>query len=402
MSAAGFILAINVFVSGLFIAAFSVIALRSRLAVGARWLALAYSMGVVNAALEFAMPTQQDPRLLGILIYVVSLSGFLICVIGLARHYTVRVPWIALAVLAAVSIVANAILIDQPSSASLMRGMIYQLPYFGAHLLGAMVVLNSRRRQALDVTLVIFLLLSSLQFVAKPFMSLELGSPAIADYLHSVYAAYSQMMVAFLLITNGVLMLLILVRDEMAALTLRSDTDKLSGLWNRRGFEDRTEAAMLLARRAQVPSALVIADLDNFKTINDTLGHERGDRVIEAFARLMAEHASGRMVVGRQGGEEFVVYLPGSNLASALLYAEAVRRSFPEKARSLGLQTCSASFGVVELQAGEDLSGLLRRADVALYHAKKNGRNRVSATDSTEPVTPTFQGDRRRGSRRPD
>ena len=397
MSAAGFILAINVFVSGLFIAAFSVIALRSRLAVGARWLALAYSMGVLNAALEFAMPGQQDPRLLGILIYVVSLSAFLICVIGLARHYTVRVPWIALAVLGAVSIVANAILIDQPSGASLMRGMIYQLPYFGAHLLGAMVVFSSRRRQALDVTLVIFLLLSGLQFIAKPFMSLEMGSPGIADYLHSVYAAYSQMMVAFLLITNGVLMLLILVRDEMAALTLRSDTDKLSGLWNRRGFEDRTETAMLVARRAQEPSALVIADLDNFKTINDTLGHERGDRVIEAFAHLMAEHASGRMVMGRQGGEEFAVFLPGATLASAKIYAETVRSSFVEKAAGLGLQTCSASFGVVELRDGEDLSDVMRRADAALYDAKTHGRNRVSTADDNA----SSGKDRRHGSRRP-
>src|SRR5690606_33557293 len=118
------------------------------------------------------------------------------------------------------------------------RAMVYQLPYFAAHLLGAAIVFRSGRRGPMDMTLLVFFVISGLQFVAKPFMVMSLGDATPDNYLHSLYGAYSQTLTAFLLIANGVLTLLIMVRDELAVLTIRSETDKLSGLWNRRGFED--------------------------------------------------------------------------------------------------------------------------------------------------------------------
>lgn len=262
--------------------------------------------------------------------------------------------------------------------------MAYQLPYFVAHILGAAVVFRSGRREALDLTLLVFLLVSGLQFVAKPFLAVSLGDGGSANYLHSLYGAYSQTLTAFLLIANGVLMLLIMVRDEMAALTLRSETDKLSELWNRRGFEEHAERALVAARRAGLPSALVLADLDRFKRINDSLGHSRGDEVITAFARILADNADQRMVVGRLGGEEFAVFVPGANLAAARLYAEGVRIAFSAQGPCLGVDGLSASFGVVGLHPNEALSEALRRADRALYHAKQNGRDQVSAVDDAD------------------
>ena len=398
MSAAGFVLAINIFVAGLFTAAFGVVAWRNRAAIGARWLAFAYSIGIVNAGLEFILPGQADPRPLGLAIFAISLSAFIVCVIGLARHYAVRVPWAALALLSVASMAANGVLIDQPVGNSLERGMIYQLPYFAAHLLGALVVFDSRRREALDLTLLFFLVVSGLQFVAKPFLAVGLGDPGPQYYLHSLYGAYSQLFIAFLLISNGVLMLLIIVRDEMAEITLRSETDKLSGLLNRRGFEDRAERAMATARRAGVPSALVLADLDHFKAINDTMGHDRGDAVIAAFARLLADNAGDRMVVGRQGGEEFAVFIPGANLATARLYAEGVRVSFPGLSGQIGVGRLSASFGVVQVGPEDQLTDVLRRADIALYDAKNKGRDRVSVAGHVEPAAADASG-RRNGSR---
>ena len=381
MSAAGFVLAINIFVAGLFTAAFGTVAWRNRSAIGARWLAIAYSIGMANAALEFILPTMQDPALLNLTVFTVALSAFLVSVIGLARHYGTPVLWNALALLAIASVGLNAALMDQASSASFWRAMAYQLPYFAAHVLGALTVWRSHRRQPLDLTLLVFLLVSGLQFVAKPFLALSMGDPGTADYLHSLYGAYSQTLTAFLLIANGVLMLLIIVRDEMAAITLRSETDKLSGLWNRRGFENHTERALALARKASLPSALVVADLDHFKHINDTLGHAWGDTVITAFARLLTDNAEPRMVVARQGGEEFAVLLPGANLATARLYAEGVRVAFSGIGPQLGISALSASFGVVQLLPHDDLSDTLRRADQALYEAKKSGRNRVIVAD---------------------
>ena len=390
MSAAAFVLAINIFVSGLFSAAFGVVAWRNGTAIGARLLALAYGIGIVNAGLEFVLPTQQDTALLELAMFSISLSAFMICVVGLARHYSVAVPWVPLAVLGLVSIVANAVLLFQPIGTPLERAIVYQFPYFGAHLLGAAMVFNSRRRAALDLTLLVFLVVSGLQFVAKPFLAAGLGHEGTAGYLQSLYGAYSQTFVAFLLIANGVLMLLIMVRDEMAEITIRSETDKLSGLLNRRGFEDRAERAMASARRAGVSSALVLADLDHFKAINDTLGHDRGDAVIASFARLLARDAEDRMVVGRQGGEEFAVLIPGANLASARLYAEGVRIAFSALAGDIGVATLSASFGVVQVRPEDTLLDLLRRADLALYDAKKNGRDRVSVAGHVEPAMPTL------------
>lgn len=395
MSAAGFVLAINIFVAGLFTAAFGTIAWHNRNAIGARWMAIAYSLGVLNAGLEYLLPALADPGLLNTAVFAVALGAFLVCVVGLGRHYNVAVPWPALAILAIASVGINAALNDQASSASLPRALAYQLPYFAAHLLGALVVFQSRRRQPLDVTLLIFLVLSGLQFVAKPFLAVSLSYGSTQNYLSSYYGAISQTLTAFLLIANGVLMLLIMVRDEMAAITLRSETDQLSGVLNRRGFEDHTERALAALRRAGLPSALVVADLDHFKHINDTLGHHKGDAVIAAFARLLSEHADERMVIGRPGGEEFAIFIPGTNLAAARLYAEGVRTAFAAMGPQLGVSGLSASFGVAQLQPGDNWPEIQHQADLALYQAKKNGRDRVVAAEIADQETST---ERRNGS----
>ena len=388
MSAAGFLLAINIFVSGLFSAAFGVTALYNRSTIGARWLSLAYGIGMLNAVLEFILPGQSDPDLLAYIVFAVSFGAFLLAAIGLAQHYGVPTPWWALGLFGIACLIANGLLMHEPSNANLTRALIYQLPYFGAHLIGAWVVYRSGRRNGLDLTLLAFLLISGLQFIAKPYLGVALHSGGPETYLHSVYGAYSQLLTAFLLIANGVLMLLIIVRDVLAEITVRSETDTLSGLFNRRGFDERSDRAMAGARRTNQPSALVLADLDHFKTINDTLGHDVGDTVIAAFARLLAREATPSMVLGRQGGEEFAVFLPGANLGTARRYAETVRTAFAEMAGELGLDTVSASFGVVQLRPTDTLSDLLRRADAALYDAKKTGRNRVSIMGNIEPANP--------------
>ena len=404
MSAAGFVLVINIFVAGLFVAAFGVLAMRSPRAMGARWLTLAYAIGVLNAALELLLPVQADARLLALVVFAVALSAFLVCVIGLARHYEGKVPWIALAVLGIGSVIANALVISTPTNTSLAHGMVYQLPYLGAHLLGAWVVFRASRLQALDVTLIVFLCLSGTQFIAKPFLALMLGSGGSEHYLQSLYGAYSQLLTAFLLITNGVLMLLIIVRDVMAEITERSETDTLSQLLNRRGFEDHADKLLATIRRAGVPASMVVADLDHFKVINDTHGHEAGDRVIAGFAQVLRAIADQRSVLGRMGGEEFVAFIPGSNVATARLFAEGVRNGFSGlDIALLGPEgRVSASFGVAQLRAGDSLSDLMRRADAALYEAKKSGRDRV-VVSAVEPAAPLVAGhsvDRRKGSRR--
>jgi two-component system cell cycle response regulator len=159
-------------------------------------------------------------------------------------------------------------------------------------------------------------------------------------------------------------------------------TDPLSGLLNRRAFFERAQETCACAggSKSAVISAIMF-DIDYFKRINDDFGHGVGDDVIRAVAN---EAISEKGIVGRLGGEEFAIVLRGQPLADAIEAAERLRLKFAElRLATLGQAvrfTCS--FGVGEWRDGESIDHLLKRADVALYSAKKTGRNRVVADDA--------------------
>jgi diguanylate cyclase (GGDEF)-like protein len=157
-------------------------------------------------------------------------------------------------------------------------------------------------------------------------------------------------------------------------------TDDLTGLVNRRRFIEALDAEIERARGFGSPLAIVLADLDNFKQVNDEFGHHGGDVVLRAFADLIRSHVRDVDVCGRIGGEEFAILLPETDSAGAARVAERMRRSLNAVSIALSdehsLRTAS-SFGVAELgpeQSGDDL---LRVADAALYQAKDEGKNRV-------------------------
>ena len=392
MSAAAFVLAINLFVAGIFATAFGVVAAYQRSALGARWLAFAYGFGMLNVVLEFILPYQDDHRLVSFGIFAVFLLALAGCVIGLAHHYRLTPPWLLLAAVVTVSLLVNIAILDLPR-ASLARNLFYQAPDTVMQIVGLVVVLANKRRGALDIALLILFVFSALHFLAKPFLAVAIGSGAAPQaYMSSTYAAVSQTLGAALLITNGLLMLLIIVRDVMAEMTARSETDTLSSLLNRRGFDDKGDRALTLAARSGVPVVMIVADLDHFKQINDSFGHAAGDAVIAGFAKIMADCAAPHAVLGRLGGEEFAAFLPGANLATGKLYAETVRnglRGLPASAN--GRQSAvTASFGVAQLMPFDHLSDLLRRADTALYQAKTDGRDcvRVAMTEAARPFRP--------------
>jgi diguanylate cyclase (GGDEF)-like protein len=200
-----------------------------------------------------------------------------------------------------------------------------------------------------------------------------------AEYLHSLTwlvlnfsAALFALLIALTLISMAIL-------DAMEDLRRDSMIDMLSGLWNRRGFEEQAHATLADAGRSGLPAVLIIGDLDHFKTVNDRFGHACGDALIAAFADCLREAAVGRHVTARVGGEEFAIVLYGAGLMAGRLFAEAIRNactmlkvaSLPED------QTVTVSFGVAEMRSGEDLASLMRRTDAALYEAKRRGRNRV-------------------------
>lgn len=161
------------------------------------------------------------------------------------------------------------------------------------------------------------------------------------------------------------------------ALDLQARTDALTGLLNRRGFETQMAFALALARRHHRPLSLVAVDVDHFKRVNDTYGHEAGDEVLRQLARALAERLRSSDVVARLGGEEFVALLPDTDLAGAQAIAQTLVNAMAEHPDPVaGRITVSA--GVATVRGPHDSAmELLRRSDSALYEAKRQGRNRV-------------------------
>lgn len=161
------------------------------------------------------------------------------------------------------------------------------------------------------------------------------------------------------------------------ALDLQARTDALTGLLNRRGFETQMAFAVALARRSSRPLSLITVDVDHFKRVNDTYGHEAGDEVLRRLARTLESRLRGSDVVARLGGEEFVALLPDTDLNGAQSIAQALVTSMAEQQDPV-VGTITVSAGVATMRGAEDNgAAMLRRGDAALYEAKGQGRNRV-------------------------
>jgi diguanylate cyclase (GGDEF)-like protein len=154
---------------------------------------------------------------------------------------------------------------------------------------------------------------------------------------------------------------------------LQAATDSLTGLLNRRSLENEFRAM-----RERFPTmSVVMADLDHFKQLNDTYGHDTGDRALRLFARTVTTSLRAVDVVGRHGGEEFAILLPGCAAGDAGKAIEQVRDGLAAAVGAAGLPAFTASFGAVQAEPQESLSDMLARADNALFEAKRTGRDRI-------------------------
>jgi diguanylate cyclase (GGDEF)-like protein len=186
-----------------------------------------------------------------------------------------------------------------------------------------------------------------------------------------------------------------MAKDKIAARYRHASlTDPLTGIANRRSFFETGERLLMRAGHAGQPTALLMFDLDRFKSINDGFGHQAGDAVLTAFCRLAAAQLRPTDLFGRIGGEEFAMLLPNTGEQDALRLAERLRTAFEATSYAVGgnALTATVSAGVaISDRANGDIVALIKAADQALYRAKVAGRNRVtSAWQSAEPQ-PTRQ-----------
>lgn len=166
------------------------------------------------------------------------------------------------------------------------------------------------------------------------------------------------------------------VADTQNVLEHLSSTDQLTTLSNRRRLEECLEQKLKESERGSLFSVIMI-DIDRFKTINDTYGHEIGDHVLIHTAHLMRESIRESDILGRWGGEEFLLILPQTSLEGALVIAEQIRTKIYECTFEHYPQRVTMSLGVSTYHRGDTPNSILRRADNALYRAKNSGRNRV-------------------------
>lgn len=160
-------------------------------------------------------------------------------------------------------------------------------------------------------------------------------------------------------------------------LQLMATTDGLSGLMNRRTFDQVLQRELQYAERRGEPIALLMIDIDHFKEINDKFGHQMGDEVIRRLSRLLCINTRAMDAVARYGGEEFAMVLRGMHLYQAQSIAERLRTQIEAMAGLPEPLRVTASIGIAIAGNGDTVSSLLRRSDSALYLSKRNGRNQV-------------------------
>ena len=153
-------------------------------------------------------------------------------------------------------------------------------------------------------------------------------------------------------------------------------TDKLTGLYNRLKLDELMLIKIEAFRRYNVDFSIILLDIDNFKSVNDTYGHDVGDYVLQTIAKTLRTHIRITDIIGRWGGEEFLIICNNTNLDNSKILAENIRKIVENiKFDKVGNKTIS--LGLSEFQKDDDVKSIFKRADDALYEAKTTGKNKV-------------------------
>lgn len=385
MNGATFFLAVNLIIAISFSLIFVVVSTRSRSRTAALWFAAGFAVASLSAICELLVAYTALTRLWAIGAFTTVLAGMILLRVGVGELYGRKINWPLTVCFLVASIALDVLIYDLPRG-TVLHSFSYQTPFALVILTSAFAVFSSTRRLAVDRAFGWLLLVTGLHFFCKAGLAVLTGAGATAkDYIHTNYALISQSSTAVLMVAVGLTLLSVLVLEIMADERSNSEKDELSGLANRRGFENGVKAAMI--RAPKVRHAVIICDLDRFKNINDTFGHHGGDLVIRAFGDLLRTSAASDAVVGRIGGEEFSIFMPNTTAQMAVLFAQVLRGG------TMGISvsalppsfTVTASFGVAELVPGGDLASAMRHADAALYEAKSSGRNCVKQAHLSFP-----------------
>ncbi len=181
------------------------------------------------------------------------------------------------------------------------------------------------------------------------------------------------------------------LRDNLERVREEAMTDALTGIANRKRFDESLRKARREADTGGTPLSLVLCDIDFFKRFNDTWGHQTGDQIIRFVAGCLTRHAPESHIVARYGGEEFGIVMPGATPEEALAIAEKIRRTVESKkllrkSTNEDLGNITISMGIATYQGSESIETLIERADTHLYRSKTEGRNRTTTDGATSQL----------------
>ncbi|MEQ1943575.1 GGDEF domain-containing protein [Mesorhizobium sp. VNQ89] len=341
--------------------------------------AMAYASSATGFLLQyFTLPIGLPAtKLLSNIGFMVASLGIAATVIGQCGR---RIPWFGMGLFAAGALAGFSwFIFVQPDIT--WRVLLLNFGIGGISLIVAAELRAIPNKAPVQRVMLALALLSAVNFFVRPVVSVAINGPftGYENLYSSLYWTTALFSHAILSLMIALCLFTVEVLDLTATLRSESLTDPLSGLLNRRGFEAKASKLLGSCISSGLPVSLVVADLDRFKSLNDRHGHAAGDKVIVEFATRLRDAAGSRAVAARTGGEEFAILLPMADPAAARLFAEAVRTVFSGNAiAGLPLDVrVTGSFGISSHSGDESLDDMLRRADEALYHAKKSGRDGV-------------------------
>lgn len=260
--------------------------------------------------------------------------------------------------------------------------------------LGCQAAARQREKDTLDNAILFLVGLGAFQFFSRPLIAIIFEGPMTAEqYRETPFYAVMVIWLAVASLLMAMTLLIAALTAQMKAQQEDALQDPLTGLKTRGPFEAQAIRMIERSQQEGCPTCVVVADLDHFKVVNDTFGHQIGDNAIATFGKIIGEQIRAGDAAGRIGGEEFCIVLWNCEEDAAKSMAERVRRALanthvegmPESMR------LTASFGVAEHKGSEGYVKLFARADAALYAAKKNGRDCVKVDgrpDNVAPLTP--------------
>lgn len=309
-----------------------------------------YRIAVVSAALlaPFAASNMVTGRIpLGLAIFA-TVIVLVVDAVAIYRGRKAPVPFALLLVPAAAAV--TLLLIAQPSYGVLWTYPVVLFTYF---------VLA--RRIAVPVSLAL------------------LAGTTVLVQIHAGSGMAVRAFVALLLTIVIVNIILSVINDLHERLVAQTLTDPLTGAFNRRHMEACLDDVIERQRRSQASAALLLIDIDHFKPINDRFGHAAGDTVLRTVVALIADRVRRLDRLFRIGGDEFLLLLPDTDGAAALIVAEELRNLIAGTSMS-GAARVTVSIGIAVLQPGQQMDAWMQQADAALYQAKQQGRNRVAGS----------------------